>query len=152
MFKRLFLPLLLIGFASNAMAVEMKEGCSYPDLIASLELNLCWYETYDDLLTDADRKLNEVYKELQAHAKIFDASPALAKNETPTSIQLRDAQRAWIKFRDTDCGLETLATSRPSFAAHAAIKCEYEMTVARTEKLQSLSKYLDEICDPECSR
>ena len=152
MFKRLFLPLLLIGFASHAMAIERKEDCSYPDLPLSLESNLCWTETYDDLLTDADSKLNEVYRELQAHAKIYDASPSPSKNETPSSTQIRDAQRIWIKFRDADCGLEVVATRRPSYDAFLAIKCKYEMTVARTEKLQSLSKYLDEICDPECSR
>lgn len=51
---------------------------------------------------------------------------------------LRAAQRAWISFRDAECGLDYAMWGSGSMRHIAASNCQLEMTAARTIKLRSL--------------
>ena len=86
-----------------------------------------------------DRFLNEEYQASMAWAKAMDASdkdlfPEFAKREE----NLRAAQRAWIGFRDAECGLAYAVWGAGSMRNIAASACIMDMTATRTLELFDL--------------
>lgn len=71
----------------------------------------------------ADAELNKVYKQLAAQAD--------GKEKTA----LRDAQRAWIAFRDKECEYRTIGEDGGSIRPMELAMCAQEMTEARTKAL-----------------
>lgn len=71
----------------------------------------------------ADAALNAVYKQLAA------------KLDGKEKTALRDAQRAWITFRDKECEYRTVENEGGSIRPMALAACAREMTEARTKAL-----------------
>ena len=84
-----------------------------------VELNACAAAN----LRNADSELNRVYREL------------LAKSSAAGKRALRDAQRAWIAYRDKHCAFETLGTAGGSIRPMLASQCLADLTLARTLRL-----------------
>jgi uncharacterized protein YecT (DUF1311 family) len=90
-------------------------------------------------LQEADAKLNAVYKKAMS---VIDHDD---RTQDPSAkavwkTQLEKAQRAWIAFRDADCGDLTYSEwSNGSGANPAVPACRYDKTVQRTADL--LSRY-----------
>ena len=83
-----FLRIFFICFAGFCLAQNERLPCQNTEDMTQLELNECARQEY----LDADRMLNEVYRGIREKHK--DDSLFLES--------LRDAQRAWVAFRDAE--------------------------------------------------
>lgn len=72
----------------------------------------------------ADAELNASYKAL------------LSQLGTPDQQRLRDAQRAWIAFRDKECAFRTQGNQGGSVGAATAADCVGELTRQRAKALK----------------
>lgn len=74
----------------------------------------------------ADAQLNNVYKKVMARA------------EAAQKTQLKAAQNAWIKFRDTECAFQTSAAEGGSIHSMMVANCMQVKSQARTKELEAL--------------
>jgi uncharacterized protein YecT (DUF1311 family) len=111
--------LLLLGAPAAHAA-----GCN--DNSNQMQLNQC----ASDELARANAGLNAAYQAL------------MKKIEAPNQAQLRDAQRAWIAFRDKECTFETGggASQGGSIWPMMVDKCLTTLTQERTKALQAQVK------------
>ncbi len=85
-----------------------------------------------------DELLNEAYADARAWAKILDADDAESFPEYAIrDTQVRDAQRAWIAFRDTNCSMEYGLWGPGSMRQIAGADCLMRMTAERTFDLRA---------------
>ncbi|KFB08653.1 lysozyme inhibitor LprI family protein [Nitratireductor basaltis] len=107
---------LLLSTLTPAAALD----CS--NAITQAEMNQCTAQS----LEEADQALNEAYGELVAgYAEQEDLRNAL-----------RDAQRAWIRFRDAECDFRTFSSRTGSIYPTVRAGCLEDLTKARTEQLR----------------
>ena len=89
--------LALLAFVGTpALAQEL--DCS--NAVTQQQMNACAVQGYEA----ADGDLNLAYQLARSASKEMDQY--LQGDETPGAIMLRDAQRAWIKYRDLACAHE----------------------------------------------
>ena len=84
-----------------------------------------------------DELLNEAYGDARATAKSLDAAdleifPEYAVRDT----QVRDAQRAWITFRDANCAMDYGLWGSGSMRVIWGAECLLRMTAERTFELR----------------
>ena len=72
---------------------------------------------------NADAALNKIYKQLTA------------KLDAKEKTALRDAQRAWISFRDKECEYQTAGDEGGSIRPMELAACAKSMTEARSKTL-----------------
>ncbi len=109
------LPLIL-GFGAGA--ARAAEDCS--DLANQAEMNAC----YARQLKVADTALNSVYNKLMG--KLGDKAKA----------RLREAEQAWIAYRDKECAFETMGTEGGSIHNAMLAACLRRITDAHTKELK----------------
>jgi uncharacterized protein YecT (DUF1311 family) len=115
----LVLVLSATNFSQNP---QKKDPCA--DAQSQAEMNMCWGKEYKA----ADAKLNKTYQEF------------MSKLDESEKVQLKNAQLAWLKYRDANC--EFVAdqykggTMRPMIAAI----CLADVTNARVNELKSQIK------------
>jgi uncharacterized protein YecT (DUF1311 family) len=86
-----------------------------------------------------DVLLNEEYRATRAWAETADAAEAVSFPEFARMAEaLRDAQRAWIRFRDAECGLAHALLGSGSMRAIAGANCLLSMTAERTVTLRAM--------------
>ena len=101
---------------------KKKDPCA--DAQSQADMNMCWGKEYKA----ADAKLNKTYQEF------------MSKLDESEKVQLKNAQLAWLKYRDANC--EFVAeqykggTMRPMIAAI----CLADVTNARVNELTSQIK------------
>jgi uncharacterized protein YecT (DUF1311 family) len=100
-----------------------------------MELNLCAEQDWQA----ADARLNRVYKATMAAMKAMDQS--LPPDLQGAAATLRDAQRAWIAFRDKNCNLAGYPMRGGSAEPLLIYGCLRQMTEDRTAELQELTSY-----------
>jgi Uncharacterized protein conserved in bacteria len=84
-----------------------------------------------------DRLLNAQYAEARATAqRMDDADRADFPEFAHRADQVRDAQRAWIAFRDANCAMEYGVWGAGSMRQIAGADCQLRMTAERTLDLQ----------------
>ena len=88
----------------------------------------------DRELTAADDALNRTYADAMriARERDEDGHPGSA---VPVVSLLRDAQRAWIPFRDRACDLEASAWAGGSGQSMAYLQCKTRLTRERSRDL-----------------
>lgn len=106
------------GLLAKGPAADPCDGYTRADLES------CAAKDYEE----ADAALNKAYKEAMAR---LDASEQKEK--------LKEAQRAWIKFRDLHCECEYLSWDGGSIAGLARINCLTSLTNERTGHLKALA-------------
>ena len=106
------LPLLLL-VSSPASALDCNNAQTTVDMVT------CSQQSYNR----ADAELNRVYKRLRA--TLDDQGKTL----------LRDAQRAWIKYRDAECLRHRDGVRGGTMMPIVEIGCLEEMTIIRTQQL-----------------
>lgn len=83
-----------------------------------------------------DRFLNQEYKVLMEFSKVMDEDDqAYFPTFANRAESLRDAQRAWIAFRDAECGLAYALWGSGSMRHIAGTDCHMQMTAERTIEL-----------------
>ncbi|WP_424362322.1 lysozyme inhibitor LprI family protein [Methylocystis parvus] len=123
-------PLMLVVCLVAAPAVAAEKDCS--EMRTQIEINECEHKKFKK----ADAALNAAYAKLAA------------KVSTEGKAKLVEAQRAWIKYRDTQCEFETFGTINGSIHPLEVAQCEAELTMAQTKRLDGQLNC--EEGDPSC--
>ena len=117
---------------SLMMAAALMGGqdvdCTDPQDQSSM--NICAHRSYQE----ADAELNRVWPQTLRRAQQLDRDSAGGEAER----RLRDAQRAWIAFRDAHCkvaGLDALGGSMEPLLVSGCLK---DLTERRTMELRLL--------------
>ena len=85
----------------------------------------------------ADVKLNAAYKLAMAVLKGIDSN--LDAADQGAAIALRNAQRAWVPFRDATCDAEGWAYHGGSAEPMVIYACRARVTAARAEELNNMA-------------
>lgn len=123
------LLLLTAGFllptkASNSpLQLAQQVNCKSPQ--TTLDQNVCSSQEFQA----ADRKLNQVYQQLQA------------KLNSKQKQRLTVAQRSWLKFRDESCDYEAGLFEGGTLAAPTYGYCRARVT---QERIKDLQRYLEQ--------
>lgn len=125
-----WLLLVLLALVPGA-AVAQVVDCS--NAVAQVEMTYCAEQ--DWLAADAD--LNAAYADARALMRDIDAD--LPKSQRGAELALRDAQRAWIVFRDQACAAEGFMMRGGSAEPMVIYGCRARLTEERTAGLVSLS-------------
>jgi uncharacterized protein YecT (DUF1311 family) len=121
MIRTLCLAALLAVCAPALLAAqEDEEFC--PEGRTQLEMNIC----AGDELARADTLLNERYQRLLQAIEPHRVEP------------LRAAQRAWIRFRDAECGLEASEFQGGSMMPMVDTLCHAHLSRKRAEELERM--------------
>ena len=90
----------------------------------------------------ADAELNAVWRDAIASARAADSEIDRRYDERPTSeAKLREAQRAWIVFRDAHCTVQGYDEARGgSMESMVYDGCRAQMTRERTRQLSGPSE------------
>ncbi|MEG3917865.1 lysozyme inhibitor LprI family protein [Microcoleus sp. T3_A4] len=116
--------LLLPSQASNIpVQVAQQPNCKSPQ--TTLDMNVCSSQEFQA----ADRKLNQVYQQLQ---------PKLNSKQKQRLIV---AQRSWLKFRDESCNYEMGQFEGGTLAASTYGYCRARVT---QERVKDLERYLQQ--------
>ena len=119
--------LTLVLLTVLCFAQEKKpEPCA--DAQSQSEMNICWGNEYKA----ADARLNKEYK--QFAAKLDDAEKA----------QLKEAQLAWLKYRDANCQFVSDRYKGGSIRPMIAAICLADVTNNRTTELKAQMKERDQ--------
>jgi len=101
--------LLALALQSSFDARAREYHCSAPETQSQLEMNMCAELDFER----ADLDLNRVYREEVESARQADREIDRASDQRPTSeAVLRQAQRAWLTFRDAQCTYEGYGEAR----------------------------------------
>jgi uncharacterized protein YecT (DUF1311 family) len=108
------------------------QDCRDPQ--TQVEMNACAARDFEI----ADRALNIAYREAVAGARADDSELDRQVDQRPTSeAVLREAQRAWVTFRDAHCTLEGYQDARGgSMEPMSYNSCRTALTRARTAQLR----------------
>lgn len=89
-----------------------------------------------------DEKLNTAYQEQMTLARMIDQKSAQYSDDAYANLEdsLRDAQRAWITFRDAQCALEYARWGSGSMRNIIGADCHLTMTAERTIYLMTASQ------------
>lgn len=118
-----------IGIATSA-CMEGEEGGE-----TTLGMSMCNHA--ETLAWDAH--LNAEYQTTMAWAKVADEDEAVHFPEYAYRAEkLRDAQRAWIAFRDAECGLDYALWGSGSMRHIAGTDCKMRLTGERATELRAM--------------
>lgn len=122
--RRLAVLLWLLPAAVSAQQLD----CTNPT--SQVEMNGCAAQAYQY----ADEDLNFAYSMARDMARSLDEY--VAADEVPAEVILRDAQRAWISFRDQACEAESLLARGGTMQPLLFYSCLERLTRQRTEDLR----------------
>ncbi|SLN29815.1 hypothetical protein AQS8620_00916 [Aquimixticola soesokkakensis] len=116
--------------ADGAAAQEV--DCSDPD--TQMELTFCAQQDWQA----ADAALNDMYKRAMVVLSQIDESEGADQPYAMT--YLRDAQRAWITFRDNACAAEGYRAHGGSMEPMLIYGCRARLTEQRVQDLHLLTQ------------
>ena len=126
---RLTRPVLALGLLALP-ATAQDVDCA--TAMAQADLNQCAYQDWEE----ADAGLNDAYQEVVAAYSQMDAD---LPEELGSGVEtLRDAQRAWITFRDLACEAEGFAMRGGSAEPLLVYGCMRVLTEERIGHLQGM--------------
>ncbi|MDT8856110.1 lysozyme inhibitor LprI family protein [Paracoccaceae bacterium Fryx2] len=98
-----------------------------------MELTFCAEQDWNA----ADKALNVTYKAARDVMRNIDAG--LPEARRGAEMQLRDAQRAWVTFRDATCSAEGYAYHGGSIEPMVIYACRARLTWQRAEDLDAIA-------------
>jgi uncharacterized protein YecT (DUF1311 family) len=122
-------PFLFLVCLTHPLAAQ-EVDCA--NAVAQQDLNQCAYEDWEVV----DAELNDIYAEAMALLEGWDAD--LPKDEQGGARALRDAQRAWITFRDKACEAEGYAIKGGSAEPLLVYGCMRQLTQDRSAQLVAM--------------
>jgi uncharacterized protein YecT (DUF1311 family) len=127
------LPTLHIALAAMAALQTPYQDHHCDDPQHQADMNACAAIDFEA----ADAELNAVWSDVIAGAREMDAEIDRAFDQAPTSEEvLREAQRAWIIFRDAQCTYEGHEARGGSMEAMIYNGCRARLTRERTAQLR----------------
>jgi uncharacterized protein YecT (DUF1311 family) len=129
MFRCLTGIALLFAATSLAAAQDIAD-CS--DAMSQLEMTQCAHQDWEK----ADLELNTVYK--AALEKMRETDGNLPDYLKGAEDMLRDAQRAWIPYRDAACDAYGFLARGGTMEPMLIYGCRADLTRTRIEELQDL--------------
>jgi uncharacterized protein YecT (DUF1311 family) len=127
---RLLFALVLVPLP--ALAQDSAVNCA--EAVTQVDMTYC----ADRAWKLADEDLNLAYGFAQTMMKQIDA--ALPQDQRGAEQALREAQRAWIAFRDAGCKAEGYRVAGGSMQPMVVATCLERVTRARTEELRMLGE------------
>ena len=139
-----------LSLALLLAAQDPQWNCANPQ--AQQEMNFCAAEDF----RRADAELNGAYRAAIAEAQQADREYRFLDDEAggrPTGepgweASLREAQRAWIGFRDAHCRLQSLEARGGSMQPMLDSGCRAALTRARTAELRGPNPECPDDADP----
>lgn len=125
----MFRPFLVLACLSLPAAAQ-EIDCA--NAMAQMDLNQCAYDDWEA----ADGELNDAYQEAMDLLRDWDAN--LPADEQGGAEALREAQRAWITFRDQACAAEGYAMKGGSAEPLLVYGCMRVLTEERTAHLTGM--------------
>ena len=121
-------------FMASLLLVAQQPDCSDPQ--NQVEMNHCAEIDFQR----ADAELNRIWPQMLASAREGDADINREFDDRPTSEQvLREAQRAWITYRDRHCSYEGYEARGGSMESLLYNGCRAQLTNERIQQLQQPS-------------
>lgn len=117
---------------ANAAFAQEGADCTNPQ--TQMEMNLCAQQGFKA----ADEDLNYTYALSMDYMKRLDEY--LPDDLVGAADALRDAERAWIQYRDNNCRAEGFAARGGSMEPLLVYSCLERLTRNRTEELRSLTE------------
>lgn len=106
--------------------------CANADNLPQQGMNYCAWKDYET----ADAELNAVWKEVFPQIKVRDAEMPEEMQGWPDAV--RNAQRAWIEYRDGHCESEGFVARGGTLEPLLVATCKAHMTRERTKELKQL--------------
>jgi uncharacterized protein YecT (DUF1311 family) len=125
---RPFLVLACLTLSAAAQEVDCANA------LAQQELNQCAYDDWEA----ADADLNAAYQAAMDLLHSWDAD--LPEDEKGGAQALKEAQRAWITFRDKACAAEGYAMKGGSAEPLLVYGCMRQLTEDRTGQLTAMTE------------
>ena len=126
--------MLLIAFMLQAASASQSQ-CDNAG--GDLEIAQCWTHAFEQ----SDNELNRAWPEVLKAA--IDADNAFSAEDharhPAAAADLRSAQRAWLKYRDSECALESDYAQGGSLQPIISGRCLTELTRARTKQLRAIA-------------
>ncbi|WP_231710488.1 lysozyme inhibitor LprI family protein [Roseibium limicola] len=123
----------------HAMAQSQSEpekiDCGYP--LTQMEMTYCAGEAFKQ----ADAELNQVYSEAMRAMQSLDEGLTGSGLEGAADA-LREAQRAWVPFRDKACISQGFMARGGSMEPMLVVGCKATLTQQRIEDLKNLAEGL----------
>lgn len=121
-----FLPLPVV-FASDDVPSE----CTSAGDGTGLSVGYC----IGDLLKKEDERLNGVYNNLLRILKNVDIPSKGSDGKGASERSLVEAQRAWVKYRNANCGYYFSLAQGGTAGSLYGVSCQWRMTKERAEEL-----------------
>jgi uncharacterized protein YecT (DUF1311 family) len=101
----------------------------------------CDEHAYEQAAKAADKESNEIYKKLVSCIRSTDRLNEMYNDEAIN--ELRDAQRAWLKYYEKHCGsaYTILTVGSPSTRMGMYQECRYNKIKQRIKELEDLYGY-----------
>jgi len=109
-----------------AVVLAMPSYAFAQDKCAIAEDQATMNECADASFKEADKKLNALYKQIEARLK----------DDPDTTKLLVQAQRDWIKFRDAECSFQTAGAVGGSAVPMLASMCMDSLTQSRVKDFE----------------
>jgi uncharacterized protein YecT (DUF1311 family) len=114
-------------------AAQSPEACEHAQ--TQLAMNQCAFAEFEQ----ADLGLNAAWRHVLAYVRASDRDGPFNSDGRPSGeAKLRDAQRAWITFRDAHCAVHSYEARGGSMEPQLYESCRAEVTNQRTRQLRSL--------------
>lgn len=133
---KIILFLSLITFSFTAIA-----NCNQKE--ADKGMSSAMQECANDTYQKADKKLNATYQAIVTKLKSRALNPSEKETANAMSIDLRNSQRDWIKFRDSECA-RTTGINIPDSGRETQLFYSYCPTNMTEERIKTLTVKCEE--------
>jgi len=111
---------------ATAMMLAIPAFAFAQDNCSAAEDQATMNECADAAFKEADKKLNELYKQIEARLS----------DDAETKNLLVQAQRDWVKFRDAECSFQTASAAGGSVMPMLTATCMESLTQVRVEAFE----------------
>lgn len=120
-------------FLTLAASIAQAPDCA--NAVTTQELNECASAEYEK----ADQTLNGAWREALATVRRQDQEDVPPEDRRPRGeVKLREAQRAWITYRDANCVVQGYRARGGTAETLINLGCLTTVTEQRTKELQAL--------------
>lgn len=126
--------LILVAVLVSPALAEEKVDCN--NAMTQLEMTTCTNLDWQQ----ADEELNAAYK--AAMSKMRETDEFLPEDQRGAAETLREAQRAWIPYRDKACDAYGFQARGGTMEPMLVYGCRAQLTEQRTKELEELTEGL----------